>query len=334
MKKLPYITAVIPCVNEEFYIKKCINSILRSAYPVSKIIILVVDGLSTDKTVQIVKEIQQNKKCNLKLFYNKKRSLAAAWNIGIQNASGKYLFAMNAHASIKMNYFTKIVRCLEETGVSCCGACLTTVPQSDDYFGKIIGKILSSKIGVGNSKFRTGIKKQEYVDSAHMAGYRIGVIKNMRFNEHLLRSQDIEFNTRLRRSGQKIMLLPDKLIKYYTRSDIRKFPKDMFINGYWVTQPIYSGCFIAKARHLVPLIFVGTLIFSGIGGIFSKISIGIFLGILVIYSAFVVNALLSNNKKSEMKQLFVQALLLFVLHICYGTGSLFGLFPKTRFKTK
>lgn len=334
MKNLPLISAVIPCVNEELYIKKCLNSIFRSDYPQKKIRILVVDGLSTDKTVQIIKKIQQHAKTNLKLLYNKKRSLASAWNIGIQNASGKYLFAMNAHASIEKNYFTKIVHCLEETGVSCCGACLTTIPQSEDYFGKIIGKILSSKIGVGNSKFRTGIKQKEYVDSAHMAGYRIKVIKHMRFNEHLLRSQDIEFNTRLRQSGQKILLLPDKLIKYYTRSDIRKFPKDMFINGYWVTQPIYSGCFIAKPRHLVPLIFVGALISSGLAGIFSENALVIFLGILVIYSLFVVNALWFNKMKSGMWQLSVQALLIFVLHICYGTGSLFGLFPKIRNRTK
>jgi len=334
LNKLPYITAVIPCVNEELHIKRCLNSILRSAYPVWKIRILVVDGMSTDRTVQIIEEIQHNTKIKLKVFYNHKRSLASAWNIGIKNAKGKYLFAMNAHASIKKNFFTKIVRCLEETGVACCGACLTTVPQCDDYFGKIIGMILSSKVGVGNSKFRTGIKQKEFVDSVHMAGYRIKLIKHMRFNERLLRSQDIEFNTRLRKSGQKILLLPDKLIKYYTRSDIRKFPKDMFINGFWVTQPIYSGCFIAKPRHLVPLIFVGALISSGLVGIFSEIALGVFLGILVIYAAFVLNALWCNEKRSGMWRLTVQALLIFVLHICYGTGSLFGLLPKIRLKTK
>ena len=333
MKNLPDISAVIPCFNEELYIQKCLNSIFRCDYPQNKIRIMVVDGLSTDKTVEIIKKIQYTK-TNLKLFYNKKRSLAAAWNIGIQNAGGKYLFAMNAHASINKNYFTKIVHCLEETGVSCCGGCLTTIPQSKDYFGKIISKILSSKIGVGNSKFRTGVKQKEYVDSVHMAGYRIKVIKHMRFNEHLLRSQDIEFNTRLRQSGQKILLLPDKLIKYYTRSDFRKFPKDMFINGFWVTHPIYSGCFIAKPRHLAPVIFVAALIFSGLAGIFSEIALGIFLGILIIYAAFVVNALWCNKKRSGMWQLAVQALLIFVLHICYGTGSLFGFFPKIRLKTK
>lgn len=321
-------------MNEELYIKECLNSILQSDYPQKKIRILVVDGISTDNSVEVIKKIKKHTKTNLKLFYNKKRSLASAWNIGIQNASGKYLFAMNAHASIEKNYFSKIVHCLEETGVACCGACLTTIPQKKDYFGKIIGKILSSKIGVGNSKFRTGIKQKEYVDSAHMAGYRIKVIKHMRFNERLLRSQDIEFNTRLRKSGQKILLLPDKLIKYYTRSDIGKFPKDMFINGYWVTQPIYSGCFIAKPRHLVPLIFVSALISSGLVAIFSEIALVIFLGILIIYSLFVVNSLWCNKIRSGMWQLPVQALLIFVLHTSYGTGSLFGLFPKIRIKTK
>ena len=112
---------------------------------------------------------KKNTSINLKLLFNSKKSLAAAWNLGIENASGKYLFAMNAHASVNKNYFKKIVQSLEKTGEACCGACLTTIPQNKDFFGRIIGQVLSSKIGVGNSKFRTGIKRTEYVDSAHMA---------------------------------------------------------------------------------------------------------------------------------------------------------------------
>ena len=45
---------VIPCLNEEDYIKNCLDSILNQEYDLVKIEILVVDGGSKDKTLQIV----------------------------------------------------------------------------------------------------------------------------------------------------------------------------------------------------------------------------------------------------------------------------------------
>jgi len=48
MKK---VTIVIPTRNEEKHIKKCIDSILENDYPEKEII--VVDGMSSDKTFEI-----------------------------------------------------------------------------------------------------------------------------------------------------------------------------------------------------------------------------------------------------------------------------------------
>ena len=48
----PLISIVIPCFNEELYIKDCILSLLDGAY--QKIEIIVVDGESTDKTLEIL----------------------------------------------------------------------------------------------------------------------------------------------------------------------------------------------------------------------------------------------------------------------------------------
>jgi glycosyltransferase involved in cell wall biosynthesis len=327
MKKIPLISIVVPCVNEEHYIEKCIKSILQNNYPSSKIKILVIDGMSTDNTVEKIKKIQKSTRINLKFLLNRKKSLAAAWNLGIENACGKYLFAMNAHASIKKNYFKRIVQSLEETGEACCGACLTTIPQNKDFFGKVIGQVLSSKIGVGNSKFRTGIKRTEYADSAHMAGYRLSVIKNMRFNEKLRRSQDIEFNSRLRKMGHKILLIPERLIKYYTRSEIKKFPKDMFKNGYWVTRPLHYGCFIAKPRHLVPLFFIFGILFMIGLSIYNIKFIGLLGSSLFVYFLVILFSVLKSFKIMNFKTFLGILVIVPLLHICYGTGSLVGLFP-------
>ena len=48
------ITIIVPCLNEEKYIVNCLNSILCSDYDMSKMEIFIVDGMSSDKTREIV----------------------------------------------------------------------------------------------------------------------------------------------------------------------------------------------------------------------------------------------------------------------------------------
>ncbi|MHA1705852.1 MAG: glycosyltransferase [Promethearchaeota archaeon] len=46
---------IIPCWNEEKYIGQCLESIIASDYPKEMLEVLVVDGMSNDKTQEIVK---------------------------------------------------------------------------------------------------------------------------------------------------------------------------------------------------------------------------------------------------------------------------------------
>ena len=47
---LPLVSIIIPCRNEEKFIGKCLDSILAQDYPQEKMEVLVVDGMSEDKT--------------------------------------------------------------------------------------------------------------------------------------------------------------------------------------------------------------------------------------------------------------------------------------------
>ena len=53
------VSIIIPCRNEGKFIGKCLDSILEQDYSKDKIDVLVVDGMSTDKTCEIVKKYAQ-----------------------------------------------------------------------------------------------------------------------------------------------------------------------------------------------------------------------------------------------------------------------------------
>lgn len=66
LKKLPSVTMIIPCFNEENLIKKKMENLFQLNYPQDKLTFIFVDGGSNDKTVQIIKSnIEKRKKTEL-----------------------------------------------------------------------------------------------------------------------------------------------------------------------------------------------------------------------------------------------------------------------------
>ena len=48
------VTVIIPTLNEEKYISRCLESVIHQTYPFDKMEVLVIDGGSIDMTSQIV----------------------------------------------------------------------------------------------------------------------------------------------------------------------------------------------------------------------------------------------------------------------------------------
>jgi glycosyltransferase involved in cell wall biosynthesis len=100
---------------------------------------------------------------SFKVLNNPNKTLASGWNIGIKNASGLYIIRPDAHAALHSGYILKGIKILNEMNdVVAVGGTLET--KADGFWGTIIKEALSSKIGVGNSSFRTG-SKSGYTDT-------------------------------------------------------------------------------------------------------------------------------------------------------------------------
>ena len=51
-----FVSVIIPCRNEEKFIGKCLDSIISQDFPKENLEVLVVDGMSADKTREIVEK--------------------------------------------------------------------------------------------------------------------------------------------------------------------------------------------------------------------------------------------------------------------------------------
>lgn len=327
MDKPAFVSVLIPCLNEEKFIDKCLDSIIANDYPKDYLEVLVIDGLSKDKTRQTLDNYVQNYQF-IKILDNTKKITPVALNIGIKHAKGKIIMWMSAHATYEKDYISKCVKYLYEYKADNVGGNMVTLPKSDTFASKAIVLALSNKFGVGDSVFRTGSKEPKWVDTVFGGCYRRDVFDRIGiYNENLESSQDMELNLRLKRAGGNILLHPDIVSYYYTRSDFKSFCKNNFRNGVWTIYPMkFTSHIPVSLRHFIPLIFVLSLIGSIALTFFHKYFIWLFLVITSFY--ILTDAFYSIKltlKEKNIKYLFIMPFIFAILHIVYGLGSLWGL---------
>ncbi len=137
----------------------------------------------------------------------------------------------------------------------------------------------------------------------------------------------MEFNLRLKKAGLRTLLVPEIISYYYPRSDFKSFCKNNYRNGLWAILPFkYSKIIPVSWRHLVPLVFVSSLIGTITLSAFSSIFFWFFL--LILGSYFLSNVYFSikiSKKEKNLKYIFIMPIIFGSLHISYGIGSLWGL---------
>ena len=327
--KLPKVSIIIPARNEEKFIERCVKSFLDCDYPGELIEIIVVDGMSEDGTRDIVKEISIRDNRVL-LIDNEKKITPIAMNLGVKASTGEYIFFSGAHSEMPSDYISKCVRHAIESDADNVGGVMKTVPRVKSAVGIAISKVLSSPLGVGGAKFRTGVSKPTEVDTVPFGCYKREVFDRIGyFNEKLVRNQDIEFNLRLKRAGGKIILFPDIELTYYSRSTYKELWRNNFGNGYWVIAGSRFSNMPFSLRHIVPFLFVSFLLVLGLISIWVPFVRIPYLVVITLYISLLLKASLGISLRLGKSALLLPAFIGFiVLHIAYGLGSLKGLLQR------
>ena len=111
----PLVTIGIPVYNVEPYIEKCLLSVLNQTY--TNLEILVVDDLGTDRSMEIVLELQQkasNGNCINIIHQPKNSGSGEARNVVIDRTKGKYLFFLDSDDFIESNTIETMVDLAEK----------------------------------------------------------------------------------------------------------------------------------------------------------------------------------------------------------------------------
>ncbi len=304
------VSIIIPCRNEEKFIGKCLKSLVNQDYPKEKMEVLIVDGMSEDKTREIIEDFKiKNSELKIRILDNPQKFTPFALNIGIKEAKGEIIIRMDAHAYYEKDYISKCVKYLKEYNADNVGGIIKTLPNQDTLIARAIALCLSHPFGAA-SLFRLGSTKPREADTVFGGCYKKEVFEKIGlFNENLIRSQDMEFNLRLKRAGGRILLTPEIVAYYYPHSNLFEFFNHNFKDGVWSILPLKFVKIPFKLRHYLPLLFVLTLPLS----IWPYILISLFFSLQIAF------------REKDLKLFFLMPLVFATRHFGYGLGSVWGL---------
>ena len=319
------VSVVVPCLNERKNIRNCIESLINNNYPNELLEILVIDGMSEDGTIEIIKELCKENS-NVHLIINKDRITPVALNLGVLNAKGDFIMIAGGHAWFPHNYISKLVNYLLNSDAAVVGGALETKVNKINVKSLAITKVLSNKFGVGNSYFRIGASDSLRVDTVPFGLYKRSVFQNVGYyNEKLIRNHDIELSKRILEKGLKIYLLPDVVCYYFARDNYKDLAKNNFQNGLWNVLTVYitKSLRSLSIRHYIPLLFILALLLPVVIAVIAFPPF--ILMTLAVLFLYVLSLLFISFKLTKKPEILFNVIWSFiVIHFSYGFGSLVG----------
>ena len=135
-------------------------------------------------------------------------------------------------------------------------------------------------------------------------------------------NQDDEFNHRVLQAGNKIWMDPTIRTKYFARSSYLKLFKQYFNYGFYKVRGIQKRGEVVSIRHIIPSIFIVSLIITLIiGSVLQLPWITFSVGFL--YLIFNLSASIFSTSSISVIPLI--SLAFWTLHLGYGLGFIWGL---------
>ncbi len=317
------VSVIIPILNEERYIKGCLDSLMEQDYPKEFLEIILVDGLSDDKTPDIIKDYIK-KYPFIKLYVNSHKTVQYAMNIGISNATGEYIVRMDAHAWYANDYISMCVKYLQKTGAQNVGG--TTVVRGKNKMQKVIAAAYHSPFALGGSKHYNE-SFEGYADTVAWGSFeRKYLIELGMYDERLPRSEDDDLNFRIEKAGGKIFITPKIKSIYYPKETLAKLFKQYFDYGTWKVAVIKKHHKPSRIAHLIPMLFVLFIVLFWALSFCSDLIAKIFFGVMSIYFLLDVYFSFKNKYAKKFSDKILLIITHFTIHFSYGLGFWKGIF--------
>lgn len=247
---LPFISVVIPCLNAQKTISDCVISLYQLDYPRDRLEVLIVDGMSEDKTRQIIYKNEL-----IRVVDNPQKRVVNARNIGFEQARGEFIAFTDADCTFDNRWLANSLKYFyEDSKVACVGGA-NLISETDSSFAKAVGKVFSFadlfNAGASTRVFDKPIENRSHGSNAI---YRKSALeKVMPVDETMTEGEDVLMNDGLTKLGYTLLYVPDVLVYHHRQTNPKAFFKQMMRYGkakLWLKR---RGCEFTRSQQLIGL---------------------------------------------------------------------------------
>ena len=256
----PFVSIIVPCYNEEATIRHLLEAVLVQTYPREHLELVISDGLSTDRTRDVIATFQkEHADLSVRVVDNKVKTIPSGLNQAIRESRGEIIVRLDAHSMPIPEYVERCVAAHQSGKGENVGGVWEIRPGEETWIAESISLAAAHPLGVGDAMYRLNAKAGA-VDTVPFGSFRRALIEKIGvFDETLLSNEDYEFNTRVRESGGVIWLDPSIRSVYFSRSTLGKLATQYWRYGYWKLQMLRRYPHTLRWRQALPPVFVFSL---------------------------------------------------------------------------
>jgi len=254
----PEVTVFIPVRNEASHIADTLGAVLGQTYPGELMHILVVDGMSTDGTPEVAREVlSAQDKVRWQIVENPGRDLTSANLVAYEHMVGDVFVYVCGHATIAADYVEAVCRGLREIPCDGVGGPYRMVGRTPT--GMAIAAAMSSPFGVGGAWYRYFNEEKPVDCDPPMASYRTEVLRQVGGLDPVTLgfSEDWEYYRRTRAADARLYCDPRIHFRFYARDKFTEFLPHIAKYGVakgWMLRRYGSG--VLRPTHLLPTAWV------------------------------------------------------------------------------
>jgi succinoglycan biosynthesis protein ExoA len=240
---------VIPTLNEERHLRDLLAQFLSEC---PQALIVVADGGSTDRSVEIVTELAASHP-RLLLMHNPARIQSAGINRAVAAFGGNHtwLLRVDAHCDYPAGYAHGLLAAAAANGAT--SVVVPMVSRGESCFQVAAAAAQNSVLGTGGSAHRH-VGTGRFIDHGHHALMQIALFREVGgYREDMSHNEDAELDLRLTKAGGRIWLEPAQAIGYYPRKSARGLWRQYFGYGRGRSRTLRLHGARPKLRQLLPL---------------------------------------------------------------------------------
>ncbi|HLN06231.1 MAG TPA: glycosyltransferase family 2 protein [Acidimicrobiales bacterium] len=247
---LPTVSIILPVLNEEAQLRRCLAAVNEQTYPAITEI-LVADGGSSDETRSVAAGFAK-----VRVVDNPRHIRPAGLNAAIAAASGEVIVRVDARTALSPDYVERCVEALERSGAAIVGGQMRY--EAHDAPQRGIVAAMTSRLGAGPAAFRREGGEARFVDTVYLGAFRAKTIREMEgYDEWSGGNEDAELAWRAQQFGGVYL---DPAIKsfYLGRAGLGPLARQYYRYGRNRARTIRKHPGSLSYRQLaVPALFVG-----------------------------------------------------------------------------